>query len=172
MLRSFNLILIVFAISILTFGVIGCGDNKSDDPISNNGNGGINLTPDLKPSPTPSPTPTPVATPSPVPSPTPEVTVLPGTPEPVGEPLFSDDFNDRSDNWVTYSDAQGIAYYKEGRLHVQSRGITAGLELCLAKKYYDDFVLDVEEELVKGVDEREDDQWCVIACRVNNYRGY
>jgi len=170
-MRNLSFGITVCTVLILTVCAIGCEGNDAGEinPTHAESPTG-NLTPTFSPSPEPSPTP--IITPSPTPSPTPEATVSPGTPAPVGEELFSDDFTN-CDNWFAYSDAEGVGYCTGGRLHVKNRGIAEGSALCYARAYYGDFVLDVEVEMVQGNDnEEEDDEWCIIAGRGNSYRGY
>ncbi len=112
---------------------------------------------------------------TPTPSPEPGATGTPvshgiALPVEVGEILLFDDFSRHFDVWPIYSTVYGIAYYKDGNLHVNHRGILQSPEICVARQSFDNFVLRLDAALVKG----GDDSWVIVACRAdywgNGYR--
>ncbi len=81
----------------------------------------------------------------------------------VPEVLFSDDFSDENSGWVTYDDDDGRIIYSDGCLYVKDYTTPEGSVYSECKRYFTDFILEVETWLVDGTD----DNWHTVFCRWN-----
>ena len=77
--------------------------------------------------------------------------------------LFSDDFNDPSSGWFTFSDQWGAASYKNGWFHVKDALRDDEFVGSHAGQYFTDLVLEVDTKLIDG----STDNWHIISCRSN-----
>jgi uncharacterized repeat protein (TIGR02543 family) len=86
----------------------------------------------------------------------------------VPEVLFSDDFSDEAGVWDTYSFEDGSVLYSDGWLHLINYSSATFATNTYAHQYFTDFILEVETRLVAGTD----DNWHLVACRVQYYDNY
>jgi len=75
--------------------------------------------------------------------------------------LFEDDFSYDSGIWDVFSDANGEAFFWQGRLHVMNLTSASFYTWSYAYQWFDDFILEVETQLIAGTD----DNWHIIDVR-------
>jgi len=75
--------------------------------------------------------------------------------------LFSDDFHQDTGTWDVFSDAYGEVFFQNGQLHVLNYTSAPFYTYSYAYQWFDDFILEVETQLVAGTD----DNWHVIDVR-------
>jgi len=74
--------------------------------------------------------------------------------------LFFDDFSYDSGIWDVYSDSDGQVFFHNGQLHVLDYN-TSLFTWSYAWQWFDDFILEVETELIAGTD----DNWQTVTVR-------
>jgi len=90
--------------------------------------------------------------------------IIPTTPE----VLFSDDFSDESNGWVTYDDYDGRVAYTNGCFYIKDYTYPDEAMYGESERYFTDFILDVETWLVDGTDYN----WHYVACRFSDEDNY
>jgi hypothetical protein len=87
------------------------------------------------------------------------------------EVLFSDDFSDESSGWFTYDGFEGQIAYFNGSLHIKDYATYEEAMHSESRRYFTDFIVEVETWLVGGTNEN----WQSVACRfrdAGNFYGF
>lgn len=82
--------------------------------------------------------------------------------------LFFDDFTVDTGVWDVYSDANGEAFFWQGRFHVMNLTSAPIYSWSYSNQWFDNFVLEVETRLIAGTD----DNWQIIDVRDNGSDWY